>query len=250
MTVSFSSIAVLAFAFLSTSFLAGIFGMAGGMILMAVLLIYMPVPEAMMLHGATQMTANFWRALLWRRYVEWSIVVRYGLGLFAAAAAFTFIVFVPDRATVLIVLGLIPMVAMVLPERLAPKVDQPGGSEIAGFSSTAIQLMSGVSGPLLDLFFVRVKLDRRRVVASKAVCQVMTHFTKLVYFGSLAGAISAKPDIWLFGLAMALAIVGTSLGRIVIEKLTDAQFRQWTRWIVFTISALCLAQGIGLSFAG
>lgn len=247
MTLSFAALAVLALAFLSTAFLAGVFGMAGGMILMGVLLIYLPVPEAMMLHGVAQMTSNFWRGFLWRGYVEWAIVARYVLGLLAAAIVFSWIVFVPDRAIVLIVLGLIPLLAMSVPEKLAPKVDQRGGSEIAGFFSTSIQLISGVSGPLLDLFFVRTKLDRRRVVASKAVCQTITHLAKLLYFGSLVRVDALNLDFWLFGLAILLAIVGTSASRIFLEKLTDLQFRQWTRLIVLALGAICLVQGIVLS---
>jgi uncharacterized membrane protein YfcA len=244
--MSIASILVISFTLVSTSFLAGIFGMAGGMILMLVLLIYMPVPEAMMLHGVAQMTSNFWRALLWRRYVEWAIVARYGLGLLAAILLFAFVVFVPDRATVLIVLGTVPMVAMLVPARLAPKVDRPGGAELAGLSSAAIQLISGVSGPLLDLFFVRTVLDRRRVVASKAVCQTLTHATKLIYFGGIAGPASGAVQPALFILAAVLAMIGTSLSRIVLERLTDSQFRQWTRWIVFVLGAICLGQGIKL----
>ena len=49
----------------ATAFLSGMFGMAGGLILIGVLLALMPVPEAMALHAVTQMASNGWRALLW-----------------------------------------------------------------------------------------------------------------------------------------------------------------------------------------
>ena len=58
-------ISVLCLAMVGTSFLSGIFGMAGGMILVGILLVLLPVPEAMMLHGVTQMASNGWRGLLW-----------------------------------------------------------------------------------------------------------------------------------------------------------------------------------------
>ena len=45
----------------ATSFLSGLFGMAGGMILVGVLLAIMPVPTAMVLHAVTQMASNGWR---------------------------------------------------------------------------------------------------------------------------------------------------------------------------------------------
>ena len=53
-----------------TAFLSGVFGMAGGLILVGVLLALLPVPEAMALHAITQMASNGWRSLLWWRYVR------------------------------------------------------------------------------------------------------------------------------------------------------------------------------------
>ena len=43
---------------LGTSFLSGIFGMAGGLILLGVLLMFMDVAPAMILFGIIQMGAN------------------------------------------------------------------------------------------------------------------------------------------------------------------------------------------------
>ena len=59
---------------LGTSFLSGVFGMAGGLILIGVLLALLPLPEAMALHAITQMASNGWRGLLWWRYVRWSAI--------------------------------------------------------------------------------------------------------------------------------------------------------------------------------
>jgi uncharacterized membrane protein YfcA len=63
-----TTIAALTATMVATAFLSGIFGMAGGMILMGVLLALLSVPEAMALHGLTQMVANGWRGLLWHSY--------------------------------------------------------------------------------------------------------------------------------------------------------------------------------------
>lgn len=62
-----SIVAAVAVAALGTSFLCGIFGMIGGLALMGALLLFLPVPTPMTLHAVTQMTANGWRALVWRR---------------------------------------------------------------------------------------------------------------------------------------------------------------------------------------
>ena len=56
-----------------TAILSGVFGMAGGLILIGVLLVLMPLPQAMVLHAITQMASNGWRAVLWRQHIEWRI---------------------------------------------------------------------------------------------------------------------------------------------------------------------------------
>ena len=48
-----------------------------------------------------------------------------------------------------------------------------------------LMLLTGVAGPLLDQFFLGGKLDRREIVATKAVCQIFGHAAKLIYFGAL-----------------------------------------------------------------
>ena len=245
MLISATLTFALAIILLITSFLSGIFGMAGGMILMGVLLPFLPVPTAMVLHAVSQMTSNGWRAALWARYIEWRIFARYTVGLAAALAIFAFVRIVPDRPTVLIILGLMPFLAVMIPDRLAPRADRPGGAEFAGFVGTALQLISGVSGPMLDIFFVRTMMDRRTVVATKATCQVVTHLTKLVYFGGLAGG-GNELGWGILGIAVVMAVIGTSASRFVLECMSDAQFRRWTRGIVMAIGAVYIAQAVAV----
>jgi uncharacterized protein len=47
-----------------------------------------------------------------------------------------------------------------------------------------------------------------------------------------------------------MAVIGTTLSRTVLERLTDAQFRTWTKYIVLTVGAVYMAQGIQLALAG
>jgi uncharacterized membrane protein YfcA len=227
----------------TTSFIGGVFGMAGGMILMGVLLLHLPVPAAMVLHAVTQMSSNGWRALLWGKYIVWPILGRYMIGLAASLAIFALVRFVPDRALVLLLLGLSPFVVVVLPERFALQADRRGGAEICGLFCSALQFLSGVSGPSLDIFFVRTALDRRAVVATKAACQLVTHLSRLLYFGGLTGI---SVDLGWTGLALcvAAAIAGTSLSRAVLERMTDGQFRAWTQRLVMAIGAVYIVQAL------
>ena len=47
---------------IATTTLSGVFGMAGGLLLVGVLLLLLPLPAAMALHAVTQIASNAWRA--------------------------------------------------------------------------------------------------------------------------------------------------------------------------------------------
>ena len=244
--MSFGLAFALAVAVFATAFLSGIFGLAGGLVLMGALLLFLPVTTAMVLHAITQMASNGSRAFLWRRHADRGIFWRYMLGAAIASALFAAVRFVPDRALVLIVLGLMPFVGLALPESLAPRADRPLGAEVSGFLSTALQLLSGVSGPALDIFLVRSPLDRRAVVATKALCQVATHALKFLYFGVLIGGGVGDVPLAVIALAVVLAVLGTNLAKTILERLSDVQFRRWMKILMIAIGTFYTAQGVHL----
>lgn len=230
---------------MSTSFLSGVLGMAGGMILMGALLAMMPVAAAMVLQSVAQLAANTWRAFLWREHTDWRIVGRFAIGASLALAIMLSIRFVPSRTVVLLMLGISPFLALAVPARYAPQAQHRLGAETCGFICQTLHLVSGVTGPILDIFFVRsLDMDRRAVVATKATTQVIGHSSKLLYFGGMLS--SGTLDLhWLqWAAVLGLAMTGTTLSRIVLERISDAQFRQWTRVIVLMVGSVYLVQGI------
>src|SRR5215510_12650730 len=92
----------------ATSLLSGIFGMVGGMILIGVLLVLLPIQTAMVLHAVTQMASNGWRALLWYRHVRWGPVGAYILGCIVALGGWSLFRYVPSTPVALIFLGVTP----------------------------------------------------------------------------------------------------------------------------------------------
>lgn len=244
---SLAVIAALAASALATSFISGILGMAGGMILMGVLLALLTVPQAMVLHGVTQFAANGWRAYLWRSAIDWRVLRGNLWGSLTALAAFTLVQLVVSKPVALVVLGVTPFVGMALPERLVLDVQRRGHPFLCGLVCMTLQLVAGVAGPILDIFFVRSAMDRRAVVATKAATQCVSHVIKIAYFGFLVGAAQrGTVDFWIGAMMVAFAITGTTLSRRVLERLTDASFRQWTRWAVMTAGLVYLATGAWL----
>lgn len=240
-------LAVIGASALVTSFISGILGMAGGMIFMGVLLALLTVPQAMVLHGVTQFASNGWRAVMWRSSIDWRVFRGSAYGALVSLAVFTGVQLVASKPVALLALGVTPFLGLALPEKLVLDVNRRGHPFLCGLVCTMLQLVAGIAGPILDVFFVRSKMDRRAVVATKASMQSLAHIIKIVYFGALVGAASRGTiEWWLAVMMVALAVTGTSLSRRVLERLTDASFRQWTRWTVMTTGVVYLASGTWL----
>ena len=237
-------LALIAFSTLVTSFISGILGMAGGMILMGVLIAVLPLPAAMMLHGITQLAANGWRAGMLRQSIDWRIARGYVAGSLAALALFAAIQVVASKPVALIMLGLLPFVGLALPEKLVLNVERRGHSTACGAICTGLALVAGVSGPVLDVFFVRSAMGRHAVVATKALTQSFTHLTKIIYFGGIAVSTGAEVAPYVAALMIALAFTGTTLSRRVLEKIDDSKFRLWTRTTVTGVGSIYLVSGV------
>ena len=244
MDFSIFTFLIVAAATLATSFISGILGMAGGMMLMGVLLALLPLPMAMMLHGIAQLTANGSRALLLKSDVDWRVFVGYAIGAIVALVLFITTRFVVGKAIALIAMGLTPFLALAVPARLQLDVERRWHPLACGAACTALSLTAGVAGPILDVFFARSMMSRHRVVATKAVTQSLSHILKIVYFGGLVAFADGDIPSWLAGTIVTVAFAGTWLSRGVLERISDASFRVWTRRTIMALGAIYLASGV------
>ena len=233
---------------LATAFLSSIFGMLGGLILMGILVSLMQVGPAMILHGLIQMTSNGYRAWLNRKDINWKIVGTLFIGNVLAMVVLFFIAFVPDRITVLLALGILPYIAWSMPSNFAFDVTKTPVGIAAGIVVVGTNLLAGVGGPLLDVFFQKVEMTRYQVVATKAVAQFLGHVSKVIFFGGLAVSSSSEnwPALWLLIIAMAVSVIGTTLGKKVLDKINDRTFFSWTQRIMLAVGAVLIVRAIYL----
>lgn len=227
-----------------TSTLSGVLGMAGGMLLMALLVSLKPVAAAMIIHGVVQGTSNGARALFLRRHIAYGILSWYLLGAAVVFALFASLTLVPDAAWVLIIIGVFPWLARILPKRLGLDVTQPATAALCGSAVTAAQLFAGASGPLLDVFYLHSRLDRYQVIANKALTQTIGHLLKLVYYGGVIGVSRDGIDPVYLMIAIPAAVIGTRIGTRLLDRIADTHFRRVSGWVILAIGATCVVQGV------
>jgi uncharacterized membrane protein YfcA len=228
-----------------TSMLSGIFGMAGGLVLLGILLLTLPVGTAIAVQGAIQLIANGSRAFFSRGYIDLRVLAIMTAGLVTAAIGLFTLRYTPDLATVCITIGLLPILLWIPQSWLALDASKPHHAFICGVFGGGINLAVGVAGPTIDMFFIRTPMDRRTIIATKAAAQVVNHAAKIAFYWSATATLA--PFEWgAIALAAPFAILGTSAGHWVLQRLTDANFKRWTRLIVTAIGIYYLLRGIFL----
>jgi uncharacterized membrane protein YfcA len=238
---------VVCMAFL-TAMLSGVFGMAGGLVLMGALALVLPVQAAFVTHGILQLVANGWRAILQRKHVRWDIVGWYALASLIAGGVVTLLSFTPSKPLLFLMLGLVPFLTWLPQKWINLDAGKPFQAFLSGLTVTGLNLTAGVAGPLLDIFFVRTELTRHAIVATKAATQVFAHTAKILVYGAplLAGTGVGLPPLWVFALAIPLSMAGTAVGGLILNRVSDVDFKRWTRWIITAIGISYLVQAAQL----
>ena len=207
--------------------LSAIVGMAGGITLLAVMLLFLPPLVVIPLHGMIQLASNGSRAWIQRRHVETSILWRFALLLLPAGALAIGVARQVPEDPLRVAIGVFVLLATwrpswlllgASPERLDPHRRFIGLGAVAGAANVTI----GATGPLIAPFFLELGLSRQALVGTKAACQMTGHLSKIALFGALGFAFGEHLT-FLAG-AVAAVVAGTWVGSRILERVSEPAF--------------------------
>ena len=241
-TLDPASLAVLALAALLTSILSAIVGMAGGITLLSVMLLFMDPLVAIPLHGAVQLVSNGSRALIQREQTRWDIVLLYALPLVPMGLLGLAIARALPASLTRALIGAFVLLATWAPGRMLlgtrPDAIDPTRRFLAlGGVVGLLNMTVGATGPLIAPFFLNLGLSRQALVGTKAACQALGHLVKIAIFG-FAGFAFGGHLVELVLLAT-LAVAGTWVGSRVLDHVSERLFTRLYR-AVLTVIALHL----------
>ena len=75
-----------------------------------------------------------------------------------------------------------PFLIELLPTSMRPNIEWRGVPFLTGLLTTVVQVLAGVGGLFLDIFFQKSMLDRKTTNATKAVVQSFSHVVRGIYF--------------------------------------------------------------------
>jgi uncharacterized protein len=235
----------------ATSFLSGIFGMVGGMILIGALVLLLDLTTAMLLITSVLLATNVWRLASWSKHAAWKVIAVVTLGGLIAFAALRHTGFVPTKGWVLVILGAPPLLINLIPASLWPSIDRVVGQAGCGLVAGMAQVMGGSGAAITEIFFQKSRLSRVEMVATKAGLNVPMQLLRGAYFAlatyTATGTLESSVPISVFGAAIVVGIAATSAGGYVLKHwLSDSGFLAWNWRFSSVSSAFFVSHGVWL----
>ena len=229
--------ALLVVASFFTSAFTAAFGVGGGIAMLALMGLFIPVAALIPIHGAVQLGSNTGRTWHQRANVRLDIALPFIAGSLIGAIAGAFVVVQLPDALLKIVLGVF-IIAVTWAKIPGLATLGSAGMMIASAVLAVTTMFVGATGPLLSPILAQIlPNDRKALVATHGAAMTVQHGLKIVVFGFAGFA------FWrwlpLIALMVASGFLGTVYGTRWLDRLPEATFRKWFR-IGITILALDL----------
>ncbi|MCB1844909.1 MAG: sulfite exporter TauE/SafE family protein [Halioglobus sp.] len=226
---------LLPMAFLS-SCLAGVMGMGGGILLIAVMPGFVPAAAILPLHAATQLASNASRAVFGFSQIAWGILPAFTLGALAGAWAGGEIYQALNMRWLPAVIGGCILAITWVP---LPTISRGGRIALAllGFYQTGLGMLAGATGPLGAAVLLQRNRERDWLVVNTAVYMSVNHALRLAAYAAMGFSFA---DWWplLTGLVAAV-VLGSWVGTQLRPRIGQVNFLRLFRWLV-TLLALRL----------
>ena len=224
-----------------TSATTASFGIGGGVMMLALMGLFLPVTALIPVQGLVQFGSNAGRTFVQRAHVNRTFLKPFlaGSAIGATIGAMT-VVQLPD-ALMKVVLGAF-ILFMTWGKVPGMKAQTGTGLAVASAIIAFLTMFLGATGPLLaSVVAAMIPGDRKAVVATSAAGLIIQHGLKVVAFG-LAG-FAFRPWLPLIAAMIATGYVGTLTGSTLLNRMPEEKFRLGFRLILTLLALDMLRRG-------
>jgi uncharacterized membrane protein YfcA len=214
---------------LLTSAIAGVFGMGGGVPLIALMPGLVPAAAIIPLHAATQLASNASRAFFGWRLIDASLIIPFLIGAVVGAALGAQLFQQLDLYWLPVLMGVVILLITWMP---LPAVQGEGNWALLflGFYQTGIGMLIGATGPLGAALLLRRQQRRDWLVINTAVYMASSHLLKMLAF-LLMGFSFSDYGLLLAGMVVGV-IAGSWLGTRLRQYVPEGDFQIWFKLFI------------------
>ena len=211
------------------------FSVGGAMIILAITSIVLPVQAIVPIHSTLLIGSTLTRVMFFWEYIDWKIVIPFLLGALAGAFIGARIYIELPDTVIALAIGAVMLVAIWLPKvSWRPRLRHPWA--IVGFTHSLLSTLFAY-GAVLHAVILHTGLDRRQVVGTLGGCLSGMSVFKIVGYASFG--FDYSPYYHVIAAAVAVSLIGTAIGKMIVDKLSEQKFRFIFRALI-TVTALRL----------
>ena len=219
-----------------TAMMTSIAGAGGGTVLLAAMLQFMNPSEAIPVHGVIQFTSNIARTWLLRKFVKWSIILKFSLmiplGVYIGLEIFQSI----NAEDIKKLIGSFIIIALILQNIKFIKkfIISSNWYYIVGFTTGILNILVGVIAPLLAVIVKQSINDKKSIVGTLGYFGLVGNFTKIIGFSLIGFSFIEYINTLL--LMIPATLLGSRIGQFLLDKISNKLF-----FYVFQIILIGLA---------
>jgi uncharacterized membrane protein YfcA len=222
MTISLSSLVILTISTFCCSVIAGMMGVAGGVLFVGILASFVETIYVVPLYAVVMIVSAGSRSVLFHKHINWRIVFRYTMGLLPGALLGIYVFKLLPKDLIKLLMGVFILVTIFLPVTKKEAHLNIGIFFLVGLVAGFIGIFFGASGPFTSSFYIRQGIIKEALIATKATCTLLDHALKIFLFGLIGINVLAYGNIVLY-LIMAV-IPGVYVGKLLLNKISDKAF--------------------------
>lgn len=201
-----------------TSAIAGVIGFGGGMLLIALLPVFLHPSLIIPIHGVTQLASNSSRMLFSLKDVQWALLPKFLVGSLIGTFIFGFLLSNISTEYVPVAIGLYILLTL-WSVRFAQFIKQYENYYLIGLLQTGLGLIVGATGPLSLTVLTKQLNSTDKIIATSSMFMTISHLAKVPVFMVIGVSLAAHVDLLI---CMVLgAILGSFVGtkvRVVINN--------------------------------
>lgn len=219
-----------------TAIISAVTGMGGGVLLLSLMTLVIPLETTIPLHGVIQLISNSSRTIILRKTVRWDFAIPYFLGLPLGTAFSLYLKTKITSPTIpLLLIVVIIFYALFKPKKMPPLMIPKKAFFFLGMTVGIFSLLIGAIGPLIAPFFLRKDLKKEEIIATKAIVQFAAHLLKIPAFLYLG--FNFQEYLIPLIIAGLITILGTNTGIKILYKTSEKIFIHIYKTVLF-LSAL------------
>ena len=196
--------------------MTSIAGAGGGTVLLAAMLQFMNPSEAIPVHGVIQFTSNIARTWLLRKFVKWSIILKFSLmiplGVYIGLEIFQSI----NAEDIKKLIGSFIIIALILQNIKFIKsfIISSNWYYIVGLFTGILNILVGVIAPLLAVIVKQSINEKKSIVGTLGYFGLVGNFTKIIGFSLIGFSFLEYIDTFL--LMIPATLLGSRIGQYLL----------------------------------